>query len=433
MDLLHQLMMGLGAGLVPGALGCALGGALLGMALGTLSGISIAASMAMLLPIAAALSPVSAVLLLAGMLCGAPYGRWLAARSLHRMAGTPLRPAVGAAGGLPAGPGGRALLLAGLGTLLAVAAGALGLLASAPVVAALAQALGPAEVCALMVLGLMCALLVAAGSRIKAIAMVLLGLLLGLVGGGPQGSTLRFAGDLPMLQSGISLMTLAIGVLGVGDVIHHLGSPATPSAAPPGFLPKAAAWAAVPLLPLLALGLPVTAPMALLAASMAEHALLPGAPLLYAHPEIFWALVVALGLGNLLCLLLTSLLCLPWPGGWRAVPRLPPNGLIPALLLVAVLGLYTRDQGALALAQAAGLGLLGYGLRKLDMAAAPMLLAFVLAHRMEEQLGLALQASGGDWGVFVTRPWAAGLLAAALVLLVFPRTRLRRAKVFAHA
>ena len=398
MELLHNLALGFGLFLQPANLLCAVLGCLLGALLRLLPGLGPLAVMAMLLPAAQALTPLAAVLLLAGVYCAACHQR------------------------LP-----RPLQLAACAVPLVLA----------PCVAwlgNLALQFGAAEYLALMVLALAAAVLLSPGSLLKALALVLLGLLLGLVGADASSGVLRFTFDIPELGGGIALVVLAMGLFGYGEVIGQLAAlsdapeqplpsmagTAVPAAAP-GWgqaLARSAATQAL-FLPLLVLGLPATAAMALMLGVLGLQLPLqsPGS-----SAVLVWALLAALLLGQLLVLLVTELLRRSGLGAalslslGKRLPRLAYRHLFAAILLLCALGAYASRHSLLDVWLLAAFGLLGYVLKCLDMASAPLWMGFVLGPALEQRLRQALQLAHGDWSVFVMRPLSAGLLLLALLL-----------------
>ncbi len=226
MDLLSNLALGFGVALVPTNLLYAFGGCLLGTLIGVLPGIGPVAAIAMLLPATYTLSPVTSLILLAGVYYGAQYGRFTAA--IFVTVPGESSSAITCIDGYQMahqGRAGRAIVVAGLGSFFAGCVGTLTLAAFAPALAQLAFQFGPAEYFSLMVLGMVGAVVMASGSLIKAIGMVVLGLLLSLVGTDGYSGLERFAFDLPELANGISFVALAIGVLVYGAIINNLTQP----------------------------------------------------------------------------------------------------------------------------------------------------------------------------------------------------------------
>ena len=383
-----------------------------------------------------------------------------------------------------AGRAGPALAAAGIGSFFAGCAGTLILAAFAPPLAEMAIHFGPAEYFSLMVLGLIGAVVLASGSLLKAVGMIVLGLLLGVVGTDVNSGTVRFAFDVPELIDGIGFVAIAMGVFGYGEIIANLSRPEEArevfSAKVQGLLPTRedfrrmtpailrgtalgsvlgvlpgggallAAFAAytvekktrlhpgeVPFgkgnirgvaspesannagsqtsfIPLLTLGIPPNAVMALMVGAMTIHDIQPGPQVLTHNPELFWGLVASMWIGNLMLVVLN----LPLIGIWIKLLSVPYRWLFPSIVLFCAIGVYTTNNNSFDVWMVGAFGLAGYVFHKLGMEPAPLLLGFILGPMMEEYLRRALLLSRGDWSVLVTRPLSAGLLAAAALLLV---------------
>ena len=190
--------------------------------------------------------------------------------------------------------------------------------------------------------------------------------------------------------------------------------------------PEAANNAAVQtsFIPLLTLGLPSNPTMALMAAGMTIHGIVPGPQVMTAHPELFWGMIASMWIGNLMLLVLN----LPLIGLWVQVLRVPYRLLYPSILLICALGIYSLNNSMFDVGVAAAFGLFGYVLTKLGCQPAPFILAFILGIIMEDNFGRALTISHGELSIFVTRPISLALLllAAILVSLVLLSTMRQR-------
>jgi TctA family transporter len=226
MDFFSNLALGFGVALMPLNLLLALVGGLLGTLVSVLPGIGPVATIAMLLPATYALPPVSALIMLAGIYYGAQYGRSTTA-ILVSQPGEPSSVVTCIDGHQMArqGRAGLALAAAALGSLFAACVGMLILAAFAPALTQLAIQFGPTEYFSLMVLGMIGAAVMASGSLIKAIGMVVLGLLLGLVGTDINSGVARFVFDIPELSNGLGFVAIAMGVFGYGEIIGKLAEP----------------------------------------------------------------------------------------------------------------------------------------------------------------------------------------------------------------
>ena len=500
MELFSNLALGFGVALTPINLLYALVGCVLGTLIGVLPGIGPVATIAMLLPATYALPPVSALIMLAGIYYGAQYGGSTTA-ILVNLPGESSSVVTCIDGYQMArqGRAGPALAAAGLGSFFAGCVGTLILAAFAPTLTQLAFQFGPAEYFSLMVVGMVGAVVMASGSLLKAIAMIVLGLLLGLVGTDVNSGVARFAFDIPELSDGIGFVAIAMGVFGYGEIISNLSHPEherdvltskvhglwptrqdfkdmTPAVlrgtalgsllgvlpgggallasfasyalekkikSKPGEVPFGQgnirgvaapesannAGAQTSFIPMLTLGIPPNAVMALMVGAMTIHNIQPGPQVMTSNPELFWGLVASMWIGNLMLVVLN----LPLIGVWIKLLSVPYRWLFPAIVLFCAIGVYTTNNSTFDIWLVAAFGFIGYVFHKLDMEPAPLLLGFILGPMMEENLRRALLFSRGDWGVFVTRPLSAGLLLAAvcmLFLVLLPAVKSRRAEAF---
>lgn len=500
MDLFTNLSIGFTAAFTLQNLLYCFIGCLLGTLVGVLPGIGPVATIAMLLPATYALPPVAALIMLAGIYYGSQYGGSTTA-ILVNLPGESSSVVTVIDGYQMArqGRAGPALAAAGLGSFFAGCVGTLILAAFAPPLTELAFKFGPAEYFSLMVLGLIGAVVLASGSLIKAVGMIVLGLLLGLIGTDVNSGVARYSFDIPELTDGLGFIVIAMGVFGYGEIIMNLSKPAEerevfaakveglfPTAADfkniipavlrgtalgsalgilpgggallsafaaytiekktklkPGEVPfgkgnirgvaapEAAnnAGAQTSFIPLLTLGIPPNAVMALMVGAMTIHNIQPGPQVMTSNPQLFWGLIVSMWLGNLMLIILN----LPLIGIWIKFLTIPYRWLFPAIVLFCAIGVYSTNNNTWDIWMVAIFGVIGYGFIKLGMEPAPLLLGFILGPMMEENLRRALLLSRGDWSVFVTRPLSAGLLGAAVLLLVIvllPAVKNKREEAF---
>ena len=182
-------------------------------------------------------------------------------------------------------------------------------------------------------------------------------------------------------------------------------------------------------IPLLTLGIPPNAVMALMVGAMTIHNIQPGPQVMTSNPELFWGLIASMWLGNLMLVILN----LPLIGMWIKLLSVPYRFLFPAIVLFCAIGVYSTNNNTFDIWMVAAFGFVGYVFVKLGVEPAPLLLGFILGPMMEENLRRALLLSRGDWTVFATRPLSAGLLGAALALLVIvllPSIRNKREEAF---
>ncbi len=462
----------------------ALFGCFIGTLIGVLPGLGPVATIAMLLPSIYSLDATPALIMLAGIYYGAQYGGSTTA-ILINIPGESASVVTAIDGYQMArkGRAGPALATAALGSFFAGCVGTLIIAAFAPPLTEVAFKFGPAEYFSLMVLGLIGAVVLASGSLVKAIAMILLGLLLGQINTDVISGVPRYSFDIPELTDGINFVAIAMGVFGFGEIISNLGRPAehrevftkdvkglwptksdfkeawpsvvrgTALGSILGILPgggallssfasytlekKVVRKPSVPFgkgaiqgvagpesannagsqtsfIPMLTLGIPPNAVMALMVGAMTIKGIQPGPQVMTSNPELFWGLIASMWVGNLMLVILN----LPLIGIWIKLLTVPYRFLFPAIVVFCAIGLYTLNNNSFDVFMAAGFGVIGYAFYKLGCEPAPLLLGFILGPMMEENLRRALLLSRGDWTTFLTRPLSVSLLIAAAALVV---------------
>lgn len=185
--------------------------------------------------------------------------------------------------------------------------------------------------------------------------------------------------------------------------------------------PEAANNAAVAgmLVPMLTLGIPTTATVAIMLSALQGYGLSPG-PLLFAsNPDLVWGLIASLYIGNVMLLVLN----LPLIGLWVSVLRVPQRFLYPGILLLALVGTYGISQSILDVFMLLAIGFVGLGLRLVDIPSAPIVIGMILGPMAEGSFRRALTLSRGDYTTFLTHPVSATLLIVALILLSLPALR----------
>jgi putative tricarboxylic transport membrane protein len=501
MDLINNLMMGFGTAFTPENLMYAFGGAVLGTLIGVLPGLGPVATIAMLLPSIYSLDATPALIMLAGIYYGAQYGGSTTA-ILINVPGESSSVVTAIDGYQMArqGRAGSALAAAGLGSFFAGCVGTVIIAAFAPPLTELAFKFGPAEYFSLMVLGLIGAVVLASGSLVKAISMILLGLLLGQVNTDVISGTPRFSFDVPELTDGINFVVIAMGIFGFGEIIANLGQPAehrevftkdvkglwptkqdfhdawpavlrgtalgsllgvlpgggallasfaaytlekkiskTPEKFGKGAIqgvagPESAnnAGAQTSFIPMLTLGIPPNAVMALMVGAMTIKGIQPGPQVMTNNPQLFWGLIASMWIGNLMLVILN----LPLIGIWIKLLTVPYRFLFPAIVVFCCIGTYTLNNNNFDVFMTAAFAVVGYIFYKLSCEAAPLLLGFILGPMMEENLRRALLLSRGDWSTFLSRPLSAGLLIAAalmVVVVMLPSIKNKREEAFQDA
>jgi TctA family transporter len=482
MDLLSNLALGFSTAASPENLLFCLIGVILGTLIGVLPGIGATATIAMLLPITFELEPVSSLIMLAGIYYGAQYGGSTTA-ILINMPGESSSAVTALDGYQMArrGRAGTALAVAALGSFFAGTVATILVAIFAPPLTTIALKFGAAEYFSLMVLGLVSAVALAHGSFLKALAMVVLGLLLGLVGTDIYTGDPRFTLGRPELADGLSFVGLAVGIFGIAEILRNLeGGEADrtvlgqklgglwPSredlrrmVAP--MLRGTALGSALGVLPgggavLAAFGSytiekrlsktpeefgkgavegvagPESANNAGAQTSFIPLLTLgiPANPVmaLMVGAMIIQGIVpgpnVATEQPELLWGIIASMwignlmlivLNLPLIGIWVRLLRVPYHVLFPIIIAFSSIGVYSVKGNAFDLFAVAFFGLLGYVFLKLRCEPAPLLLGFVLGPLLEENLRRAMILGRGDPTVFLTRPISAGLLLLTVVVI----------------
>jgi putative tricarboxylic transport membrane protein len=182
-------------------------------------------------------------------------------------------------------------------------------------------------------------------------------------------------------------------------------------------------------IPMLTLGIPGNAVMALMIGALTIHGIQPGPQIMTERPGMFWGMIASMWLGNLMLVVIN----LPLIGMWVQLLKVPYRFLYLAILLFCGIGVYTVNNSSAAVLLAALFGVLGYVFTRLECEPAPMILGFVLGPLMEENLRRAMRISGGDPMIFVQRPISLGLLLAALalcLLVALPAIRSKREEAF---
>lgn len=494
--ILFNIAHGLAIALTPENLALCLAGCLLGTLIGVLPGIGPTATVAMLMPITFWLPPTGALIMLAGVFYGSQYGGSTTA-ILVNLPGESSSVVTCLDGYAMArqGRAGAALAIAALASLFAGTITTFAIAFGGPAIAGIALLFQSADYVAVMVLGLAAAVVLAHGSLLKAIAMVVLGIFLGLVGTDATTGEQRYTFGVSDLFDGIGFVPIAMGMFGLAEIMLNLESRggtskiasltdrlwpsredfrrATPAAVRgtllgivlgilpgggstiPSFAayslekklardpsrfgngavegvaaPEAAnnAGAQAGFIPMLALGIPPNAIMALMIGAMMIHGVQPGPQIIEKQPDLFWGLVASMWIGNIMLVILN----LPLIRIWVRLLSIPYAYLFPAIIVFCCIGVYSLKNSVMEVVFMAVFGIVGYLLRKLRCEPAPLLLGLILGPLLEENFRRAMLVSGGDLAVFITRPISAGLLAASVLLLaavVIPAVRNTRRQV----
>jgi TctA family transporter len=483
MDALSNLSMGFAVAATWQNIGFALIGCMLGTLIGVLPGIGPIPTIAMLLPLTFGLDPLSSLIMLAGIYYGAQYGGSTSS-ILVNMPGEASSVVTCMDGHQMArqGRAGAALAVAALGSFFAGCVGTLFIAAFGPALADVSQRFNSPEYFSLMALGLLMAVVLAQGSVIKAIGMVLVGLLFGLVGTDANTGTARYTLGISELWDGIDFLPMVIGVFGIVEIIRNLEQPELHRTSVstrfkdlwPSRKDFAQSWK--PALRGTGLGaiLGVLPGGGAVLASFASYTLEKkiakdpsrfgkGAIEGVAGPETAnnaaaqtsFIPLLTLGLPSnpIMALMMGAMIIqgiqpgsavmttrpdlfwgmvasmwignmmlviinLPMIGLWVKLLTVPYRLLYPAILLFCVIGIYGVNSNWVLMAMTVAFALFGYIMSRFGCEAAPMILGFLLGPMMEENLRRSLALSRGDPTVFVTRPISAFLLFLCVLLVL---------------
>jgi TctA family transporter len=482
MEILHNLGLGLETAFTLTNLAYCLIGVFVGTAVGVLPGLGPVATIAMLLPATFGLPPVSALIMLAGIYYGAQYGGSTTA-ILVNLPGESSSVVTAIDGYQMArqGHAGKALATAALGSFFAGTVATVLLALFAPPLAELALKFGPAEYFSLMVLGLVASVVLASGSLLNAIGMVILGLLMGLIGTDVNSGAARYTFDLPELADGVNFVIVAMGMFGIGEIIRNLEHDESRTvtmkkvsglmltkedfkriAAPvlrgtfigsalgilPGGGAMLASFASYSIEKKVSKNSAnfgkgaiegVAAPEAANNAG-AQTSFIPmltlGIPSNPVMALMIGAMIIqgiqpgpavmteqpALFWGLIVSMWIGNLflvvLNLPMIGLWVKMIMVPYHRLYPAILMFCAIGVFSLNNNEFDVYLMALFGLFGYICAKLGAEPAPMLLGFIIGPMMEEYLRRALLLSHSDPMVFVQRPISAVMLALAAAAMI---------------
>lgn len=469
-------------------------GVVIGMLIGVLPGLGPAATIAILLPLTFGLEPVTAIIMLAGIFYGAQYGGTITS-VLLKLPGEASSVVTVFDGHALAkqGKAGTALGIAAIGSFVGGTLSIIALTLVAPFVAGFALDFGPPEYTALALLGILLVSTISSGSKVKALIAAAIGLLLATVGRDGFTGAERFTFDSLQLADGLDFVPIAMGLFGLGEILHSLEERHRAEKAPAkvanvwpsredlrqssgaigrgsvlgfvlGILPgggavlsSLAAYAlekrrarnperfgkgaiegvAAPesannaaatssFIPLLSLGIPANATMAVIFGALLIQGVTPGPQLVTQEPELFWGVVNSMYLGNVLLLILS----IPLVGLFVRILRVRATILAPITVLITLVGAYTINNSVFDIGLVIVFGVVGYLMKKLAFDPGPLVLAFVLGSLLETSLRRSLLLFDGDPSGFVTRPISGTLLALFLAVALLPVARklLRRRK-----
>ena len=484
MDILSNLSLGFSTALTPLNLAYCFAGTLLGTLVGVLPGLGPMVTIAMLLPLTFSLDAAGALIMLAGIYYGAQYGGSTTSILVNIPGET--ASVVTCLDGYKMARQGRAGLALATAAIASFFAGTIAtaiLALFAPPLAAMAIQFGPAEYTSLLMLGLMASVVLASGSIVKAIGMVIIGLLMGSVGTDVNSGAARFTLDLENLLDGVEFVAVAIGVFGVAEIIRNLeeeGEQTTITTKIQGlmptradlkriFLPSLQGTGLGSLLGILPGGGPALGAFTAyaLAKKTSKHpeefgkgaiegvaapeaannaaaqtsfipmltlgipsngvmALMIGAMLIKGiqpGPNVMSA-QPALFWGVIVSMWIGNLFCLilnlPLVGLWARLVSVPYHLLFPVIVGICCIGAFSINNKVFDVELMVFFSIIGVIFSKLDCEPAPLLLGFVVGPMFEENLRRALVVSRGDPMIFIERPISATLLAIVLVILLLP-------------
>lgn len=459
-------------------------GAVIGTIIGILPGLGPLGTMALLLSLTYGFDPVAGMILFAGIYFGAMYGGSTtsillnipgeAASVVTVLEGYQMA---------RRGRAGAALAVAAVGSFIAGTISLFALSFMAPTLADAALKFGPAEYFTVALVGLMIMSRLTGGNLLKSLMMIAFGLALGTVGMETVAGYMRYTFKQPLLAQGIDFLPVAMGLFGISEVIMTLEKPdemsflhrvrfrelwptlkewrrsfwpmirgsfigfftgLVPGPSPViatmvsytverrldkhkefghGAIegvagPEAANNSAVggAYVPLMALGIPFTPAMAVVMAVLLIHGISPGPLLIKERPDLFWGVIASMYIGNFMLLVFN----LPLVGVFANIIRTPLYILMPVVLLLCLVGVYSINNSILDVWLMIGFGLLGYVIRRLKFDVAPLVLALVLGPMMERSFRETMMISGGQLSTFLTRPISASLLTVGILVMIIP-------------
>ena len=486
-ELLQSVAAGFQVSLLPVNLLYALCGAALGTLIGVLPGVGSAGTIALLLPMTLGMAPVSAIIFLSGIYYGAMYGGSTTSILVNIPGeSASVVTCLDGYQMARQGRAGPALGMAAMASFIGATFSIVGLMLLTPILAGVARDFGPPEYFALVCLGVLLLVYLGTGSMIKSLMAAAVGFTLSVVGQDIVTGEDRFTFGVVELKDGIGLVPVFMGLFGIAEVLANLEAPlrrdiyatkigslwptlrdwldakgailrgtvigfflgilpggsaviasfasyaaekmfskhperfgtgVIEGVAGPETANNAAAQGAF--IPLFALGLPSNATTAILLAAFVLHGVRPGPMLVEQNPDVFWGVVTSMYVGNLMLLVFN----LPLIGMWVQILKIPYRVLLPLIVLFSVIGTYSIRNSSFDVGVMIAFGAAGYVMRKLGFEATPLVLAFILGPMLEQALRQSLILSRGSFAIFVTRPIAAGFLAATAILVLVGSVR----------
>jgi TctA family transporter len=481
MEILHNLAFGFSHALtLHNLLYCAIG-CVVGTMVGLLPGLGPLATISILLPLTYSIPTGGALIMLAGIYYGAQYGDSVSAITMKIPHASSIVACIDGYAMTLKGKTGLALFTAGISSFIGGTVAIIVLAWLAPALGEVAFLFGPADYCALMMVGFVCVSFVTTGSLLNGLAMCLIGVLLGQIGTDVNSGMQRYTMDMPFLADGVGIVSVALGCFGIAEITKNLDnheerSPFNgtihlmptwaefkriiPSALRgsaigsflgilPGGGPVIAQFAAYAIdkkvskykdeighgaiegvagqaaadeaaartsfIPLMSIGIPENAVMALMMAAFIIKGIQPGPNMIAGHPDLFWGLVASMWVGNVFLVVLN----VPMVRWWLSLFKIPYNVLFPGILFFCCIGTYSVNNNLHDVFITATFGLLGYVMMRLDLDAAPLMLGFILGPMLEENFRRALLLSRGSFGTFVTRPISGTLIGLIVVFVTW--------------
>ena len=484
MDFSSGLLHGFSVALTPLNLFFGFTGAVIGTVIGILPGLGPLGTMALLLPLTYGLDPTAGMILFAGIYFGAMYGGSTTSILLNIPGeAASVITVIEGYQMARRGRAGAALAVAAIGSFVAGTISLVGLSLIAPSLARAALKFGPPEYFTVALVGLLIMSRLTGGELMKSLMMIGIGLALGTVGMETVAGYMRYTFKQPLLAQGIDFLPVAMGLFGISEVLvtaeetvssvqlqkvrfrelwptlvewkrsfwpvirgsfigffvglvpgpspviatmvsysverkldrhGEFGRGSIEGVAGPEAANNAAVGAAY--VPLMALGIPFTPVMAVVMAVLIINGINPGPQLVNEKPDLFWGVIASMYIGNFMLLIFN----LPLVGLFASIIRTPLYLLMPIVMLLCLIGVYSVNNSVLDLWLMIGFGLLGYLLRRLKYDLAPLILALVLGPMMERSFREAMMISRGDLTVFLVRPISAMILAVGVLALIGP-------------
>jgi putative tricarboxylic transport membrane protein len=485
MEFLSNLFMAFSVACQPNNLFFCFIGVLIGTLVGVLPGLGPVATISLLLPSTFQLTPVAALIMLAGIFYGAMYGGSTTS-ILVNIPGEAASVVTCLDGYQMArkGRAGPALGISAFGSFIAGTLSVIAIMLIAPPLARAALAFGPPEFFSLFALCVLLTTYLGGGTKVKMMMMAVLGLFLGTIGSDVMFSTDRFVYGSLTLIDGLGLAPVAVGLFGISEVLmgtSKIGTKREPiKTRIKNLLPNAQEWRAsvMPItrgsilgfllgilpgsgliiasftsyaiekklskhpqefgrgaiegvagpetannaatggsfIPLMTLGLPSSATMAILMVGFLIHGLQPGPLFMKDQPIFFWGFIASMYIGNVMLILLN----LPLIGLWVKILKIPTAILFPIIIVLATLGCYSVNSNIYEVFIMGIFGIAGYLFRKFDFNCAPLIFGMILSPLMENSFRQSMAMSLGSPLIFIERPISLAFLAVILFLVLKP-------------